>query len=173
MMCFEAGCSAHVNIFLSVFILYCLIACFITSCHLARLYFLMARTSSTSWHVPLCTHQQCVTLCWKSTPSLLHGVDGSRTVAQIQLQPDNWWVGNHCSTTLRFLTTTANFSLGSTSNLAGVSLLRQQRNIHMSALHHIAGLTLFHGNATKLVKCTYVYYAFSFHMKFYKLNLES
>ena len=34
-------------------------------------------------------HQQCVTLCWKSTPSLLHGVDASRTVAQIHLQPDN------------------------------------------------------------------------------------
>ena len=74
---------------------------------------------------------------------------------------------------LRFLTTTANVSLESTSNLAGASLLRQQRIIHMSALHHIAGLILFHGNATKLVKCTYVYYAFSFHMKFYKLNLES
>jgi len=34
--------------------------------------------------------------------------------------------------------------------MAGAVLLRQ-RNVHMSALHHIVGLILFHGNISKLV----------------------
>lgn len=38
--------------------------------------------------------------------------------------------------------------------IAGAVLLRE-RNVHMSAVHHIAGLILFHGNATKLVGHTY------------------
>ena len=34
--------------------------------------------------------------------------------------------------------------------ISGAVLLRE-RNIHMSAVHHIAGLILFHGNASKMV----------------------
>ncbi len=34
--------------------------------------------------------------------------------------------------------------------VAGATLL-QQRNVHMSALHHIIGLILFNGNASKQV----------------------
>ena len=61
---------------------------------------------------------------------------------------------------LHFLSTTARVSLstdGVTPHnalpglcMAGAVLLRL-RNIHMSALHHLIGLILFHGNSSKLV----------------------
>ena len=51
---------------------------------------------------------------------------------------------------LQFLSTSA-----SQVNFAGLcsagSILLRERNVHLSALHHIVGLIHFHGNASKLV----------------------
>ena len=57
---------------------------------------------------------------------------------------------------LQFLSTAANVNLSASQvNFAGLcsagSTLLRERNVHLSALHHIVGLILFHGNASKLV----------------------
>jgi len=57
---------------------------------------------------------------------------------------------------LQFLCSVANKQVSvSKENCAGIctagAVLLRERNIHMSAMHHIAGLILFHGNASKMV----------------------
>ena len=69
------------------------------------------------------------------------------------------WKG-HAPLLLQFLSTVANIPVSSKAApltgicTAGAALLRQ-RNVHMSALHHVVGLILFHGNASKQV--LYIY----------------
>ena len=57
---------------------------------------------------------------------------------------------------LKVLATVANVDpFDPASNVTGIctsgAVLLRQRNVHMSALHHLAGLIFFHGNASKLV----------------------
>ena len=68
----------------------------------------------------------------------------------------------------RFLVTAASSTSAPTTTqappicLAGSILLRT-RNIHMSALQHIVGLLLFHGNATKQVCAQVAYHTIHAH----------
>ncbi len=105
-------------------------------------------------------YQQCTTLCQKKAfRSILRGLKPSELVSFSFDQLAKEW---SCTAPLlfQFLTTVANVPLSKSNTVppeslpsicaAGAVLLRQ-RNQHMSALHHIVGLILFHGNASKLV----------------------
>lgn len=99
-------------------------------------------------------HQQCFALCRKSVPSILRGIHPKQLATfNFSRLIDEW--ASTVPLFWQFLTTAADVSQESTANLAGVctaraSLLRE-RCIHMSAFHHITGLILFNGNASKLV----------------------
>lgn len=98
---------------------------------------------------------ECISLCEKKRPSLLRAVNPTELSSfSFEQLVDEW----QCCTPLffQFLSTAANVHASTLKEkciglcTAGAVLLRE-RNIHMSALHHIAGLILFHGNASKMV----------------------
>lgn len=97
--------------------------------------------------------QQCFALCQKSTP-VLHAIQPEQLATFNFDQLIDEWAFS-APLFLRFLTTAANINRKAVKNFAGVctagAALLRQRNMHMSALQHIVGLILFHGNATKLV----------------------
>ena len=101
-------------------------------------------------------HQQCQDLCRKKEfCSIL------RKTSRANLQSfsfDSVWQEwkEHAPLFAKFLATSANTSLSETTSMtAGIctagSLLLKARNTHMSALQHMVGLILFHGNASKQV----------------------
>ena len=101
-------------------------------------------------------HQQCQDLCRKKEfCSIL------RKTSRANLQSfsfDSVWQEwkEHAPLFAKFLATSANISLSETTSMtAGIctagSLLLKARNTHMSALQHMVGLILFHGNASKQV----------------------
>ena len=99
-----------------------------------------------------CLQQQCSALCKKKeTHSIWRALQPKELMSFSFHQLISEWK-LIAPLLYQFLVAAANatdsdvVSIGS----AGAILLRQ-RNIHMSALHHIIGLVLFHGNASKLV----------------------
>ena len=101
-------------------------------------------------------HQECVALCQKKQmSSVLRGLQPQDLVSfSFSHIIDEW--ATIAPLFLKFLATAANVNPSDPgSNVAGVctagAVLLRQRNVHMSALHHIAGLILFHGNASKQV----------------------
>jgi len=101
-------------------------------------------------------HQQCIALCQKKQiSSVLRGLQPQELVSfSFGRIIDEW--ATTAPLFLKFLATAANVNPSDPgSNVAGVctagAVLLRQRNLHMSALHHITGLILFHGNASKLV----------------------
>ncbi len=104
-------------------------------------------------------HRQCTSLCQKDYCSVLRGVKPHELISFTFEKLVREW-GSVAPLLLRFLTTVANVTLLDEQTMpqasapsvctAGAVLLRQ-RNMHMSALHHIVGLILFHGNVSKLV----------------------
>ena len=91
-------------------------------------------------------HQQCLALCRKKpVPSVLRGIQPQELVSSFRQLVDEWTAT--APLLLQFLSTAANVDLSeSSSNLAGIcaagTILLRQRNVHMSALHHITGLIL-------------------------------
>lgn len=100
-------------------------------------------------------HQECVALCRKKlVSSVLRGLQPHELVSFSFSQLIEEWAST-APLFLQFLTTAANVNPSHPgSNLASIctagTVLLRQRNMHMSALQHIAGLILFHGNASKL-----------------------
>lgn len=104
---------------------------------------------------------QCVALCQKKNfRSILRGISPEDLHSFSFDKLASEW-SSFAPLLLQFLSTVANVvptddNVFRSSDLisvctAGAVLLRA-RNVHMSALHHIAGLILFHGNASKLVR---------------------
>ena len=114
-------------------------------------------------------HQQCGALCQKKpVSSILRGLKPHELVSfSFSRHIDEW--ATVAPLLLKLLATVASVNLSGTvaaSDVAGIctagAVLLRQRNVHMSALHHVAGLILFHGNASKLVRhqliCVVHYY---------------
>ena len=101
-------------------------------------------------------HQQCVALCQKKEmSSVLRALQPQELISfSFHQLVDEW--ANIAPLLLKVLATAANVDpFDPACNITGIctagAVLLRQRNVHMSALHHIAGLILFHGNASKLV----------------------
>ena len=116
--------------------------------------------------------QQCRALCQKKAfCSILRGLQPSELTAfSFEHLVDEWRL--IAPLLLQFLTTVASVSRSADCIIprnvlpglctAGAVLLRL-RNVHMSALHHLIGLILFHGNSSKLVCHCFITYFDHFH----------
>ena len=100
--------------------------------------------------------QQCVALCWKKQMSSVLRVLQPQDLIKFSFGQlvDEW--ASIAPLLLKVLATVAHVEhYDPASNVAGIctagAVLVRQRNVHMSALHHLAGLILFHENASKLV----------------------
>lgn len=106
-------------------------------------------------------YQQCMVLCQrKNCCSVLRGLKPSELLTFSFDRLAEEWAQQTAPLLLQFLATVANVSLspslavppgGLPSICAAGAVLLRERNVHMSALHHLVGLILFHGNARKLV----------------------
>ena len=104
--------------------------------------------------------QQYQALCRKKDfSSILRGLSPKELLSFSFDRLAEEWKAN-APLLIRCLTVAANVTPSesgnlSTSSLAGIcsagAILLRQRNVHLSALHHIIGLILFHGNASKMV----------------------
>ena len=104
-------------------------------------------------------HQQCTRLCQKKDfCSVLQGLKPQELAVFTFDKLVHKW-RSVAPLLLQFLATVANVSLQekliiTPETLSGVCMagaVLRQKNVHMSALHHIVGLILFHGNISKLV----------------------
>ncbi len=107
-------------------------------------------------------YQQCTVLCQrKNFCSVLRGLKPEELLSfSFDRLAEEW--AQTAPLLLQFLATVANVSSechivppkSLPTICAADAVLLRQRNVHMSALHHLMGLILFHGNASKLVSCT-------------------